>query len=71
MGVLRGIQDIKAPTLIALVAYWVLGVPLGYLLGFVFNFGIAGVWIGLSVGLTFAAIFLAARFFDKSRRLAI
>jgi len=69
MGVLRGIQDIKAPTLIALIAYWVLGVPLGYLLGFKLGFGIPGVWIGLLAGLTFAAIFLARRFFDKSARL--
>jgi multidrug resistance protein, MATE family len=71
MGILRGIQDVKVPTLIALVAYWVVGIPLGYWLGFHAGWGPKGVWLGLAAGLSFAAAFLAWRFNDKSRRIAL
>ncbi|MCU0449927.1 MAG: MATE family efflux transporter [Bernardetiaceae bacterium] len=71
MGVLRGLQDVKGPTLIALVAYWVVGIPLGYWLGFHWGWGAKGVWLGLAAGLSFAAVFLALRFHDKSRRATL
>ncbi|WP_448519758.1 MATE family efflux transporter [Rhodoflexus sp.] len=70
MGILRGIQDVKAPTIIALIAYWVLGLPIGYVLGFYFNMGVDGVWLGLALALTFAAVFLSFRFFNKGKRIA-
>ncbi|MCS7018895.1 MAG: MATE family efflux transporter [Cytophagales bacterium] len=69
MGVLRGIQDIKAPTIIAFVAYWVLGLPIGYVLGFTFHLGVNGIWLGLALALTFAAIFLGSRFFNKGQQI--
>lgn len=71
MGILRGIQDVKAPTIIALIAYWVMGLPVGYVLGFHFNMGVSGVWLGLALALTFAAVFLGFRFFNKGKRIAL
>lgn len=71
MGILRGIQDVKAPTIIALIAYWLMGLPVGYVLGFYFNMGVSGVWLGLALALTFAAIFLGFRFFNKGKRIAL
>ncbi len=71
MGILRGIQDIKAPTIIALIAYWVMGLPVGYMLGFHFNMGVSGVWLGLALALTFAAVFLGFRFFNEGKRIAL
>ena len=69
IGVLRGLTDIKGPTLITFVAYWVVSLPVGYLLGFTFNLGVDGIWIGLLIGLTVSAIFLTLRFNYKSRHL--
>lgn len=63
LGILRGINDTKIPTIVTLIAYWVIGLPLGYYLGFIAGYKAMGVWIGLSVGLTFSAIFLNWRFF--------
>lgn len=71
MGILRGIQDVKAPTIIALIAYWGMGLPVGYILGFYFDMGVSGVWLGLALALTFAAIFLGFRFFNKGKRIAL
>jgi MATE family multidrug resistance protein len=71
MGILRGIQDVKAPTIIALIAYWVIGLPVGYALGFYWNMGVSGVWLGLALALTFAAVFLGFRFFNKGKRIAL
>ncbi|KAA9346031.1 MATE family efflux transporter [Adhaeribacter soli] len=62
LGVLRGLQDVRIPSAISLVAYWVVALPLGYLLGFTFELGIYGVWTGLLVGLTIAALLLFLRF---------
>ena len=69
LGALRGMRDVKLPTYITLMAYWVLGIPSGYILGFVFDLGPTGVWTGLIVGLSVAAILLAFRFHRLSRRL--
>ncbi len=67
-GLLRGIKDVKLPTLLVAVAYWVVGLPFGYLLAFHFGWGAPGIWIGLITGLSLAAVFLVFRFLRMSRR---
>jgi MATE family multidrug resistance protein len=67
-GLLRGIKDVKTPTILIGIAYWVVGIPFGYLLAFQFNLGAAGMWLGLILGLTLASIFLIVRFFKMSKR---
>ncbi|MFY0252494.1 MATE family efflux transporter [Chitinophaga sp. 30R24] len=62
LGVLRGLGDVRIPTLITLLAYWVLGIPLGYLLGIKMGYGVEGIWWGLSIGLVVAALLLFLRF---------
>ncbi len=62
LGLLRGVQDTRVPMLIAVLAYWVIGVPTSYILGFVVGFDGVGVWLGLAVGLAFAAVLLVWRF---------
>ncbi len=69
IGALRGIEDVRIPTLISLIAYWFVGIPLGYVLCFQMNWGIEGVWIGLLAGLTAAAIMLAIRFLVVSNKI--
>jgi len=69
IGVLRGLTDVKIPTLITFIAYWVLALPIGYLFGFVFHFGVDGVWVGLLLGLTASATMLTIRFNIKSKQL--
>jgi multidrug resistance protein, MATE family len=61
-GLLRGIKDVKLPTALIFVAYWVIGIPVGCLFGFYYGMGAAGFWLGLILGLTFASLFLYARF---------
>ena len=68
LGILRGMSDVKVPTLITFIAYWVIGLPIGYVLGFNFHLGPNGIWIGLLLGLAFAAILLFKRFQWKSRQ---
>lgn len=69
LGVLRGLSDVKVPTVVTLVAYWVIGLPVGYLLGFVLDMGTIGVWVGLLIGLSISAIAHFTRFRGLSRRL--
>ncbi len=69
LGSLRGMADVKIPTIITLFAYWVVGLPVGYWLGFGLNFGPQGVWYGLLIGLSMAAVLLAFRFNSISLRL--
>ncbi len=61
-GALRGLTDMRVPTLITFVAYWLLALPIGYLLAFKFGLGAIGVWSGLAVGLGIAAVLLLRRF---------
>lgn len=62
LGILRGLTDVKVPTFITFVAYWLIAIPGGYVLGFVFDLGVYGIWYALSGGLTIAAIFHFYRF---------
>ncbi|EON76925.1 Multi antimicrobial extrusion protein (Na(+)/drug antiporter), MATE family of MDR efflux pump [Lunatimonas lonarensis] len=69
LGALRGLSDLKVPTLVTLVAYWVVGLPLGYLLAFPFGLDELGIWIGLLTGLTATAVLLFWRFHRISKRM--
>jgi len=62
LGILRGIRDIKKPTIVTFVSYWIISIPLSYLLGIKYDYGVYGIWVGLSIGLTLAAIFHVIRF---------
>jgi MATE family multidrug resistance protein len=69
MGALRGIEDVRGPTLIAVTAYWVIGLPIGYLLAFNLGMGAIGVWYGLLIGLSVASILLYYRFRYKTGKM--
>jgi len=69
MGSLRGMGDVVIPSSIAFTAYWVIGLPLGALLAFVFGWEVYGIWVGLTVGLVFASIVLLVRFLRKSKEI--
>ena len=68
LGVLRGLSDVKMPTVIALTAYWVIALPLAYFLGFPQKLGIYGIWFGLTAGLVFSAVALYSRFRHLTKR---
>jgi MATE family multidrug resistance protein len=68
-GLLRGIKDVKTPTVLIAIAYWAVALPIGLLLGFYFKMGAAGMWTGLILGLTFASGFLVRRFILEVRRV--
>ncbi|MEO7961274.1 MAG: MATE family efflux transporter [Ginsengibacter sp.] len=62
-GLLRGIKDVRVPTVYIAAAYWVIGIPLGCLMAFTFKMGAVGMWIGFVGGLTFSSLILNKRFF--------
>ncbi|GAB3259390.1 MATE family efflux transporter [Larkinella harenae] len=69
VGVLRGLSDVNVPTIITLFAYWIVGLPLSYVLAFWLHLDATGIWFGLLGGLTMAAILLPIRFFRLIKRL--
>lgn len=69
LGLLRGLQDTRVPMIMAAISYWVIGLPISYLLAFPFGFGPPGLWIGLVVGLLVAAILLGQRFWAMQRTM--
>jgi MATE family multidrug resistance protein len=69
LGALRGMSDVKIPTIITLIAYWGIGLPLGYFFGFTMGQGALGVWYGLWAGLSIAAILLYYRFNNLTKKL--
>ena len=68
-GCLRGMQDTKGPMWITMLAYWVVAFPIGIYLARHTDFGAAGVWIGLIVGLTIACALLLSRLYMNNKRL--
>ena len=69
LGALRGLQDVKIPTGITFIAYWVIGFPISYYLGLHTDFKSVGIWIGLLAGLTASAALLYLRFDYLTKRL--
>ena len=68
LGLLRGVKDTRAPMWIAVISYWVVGIPTSYLLAFKAGYGGVGLWLGLVVGLSVAAVLLMARFWGRVAR---
>ncbi|RYY36934.1 MAG: MATE family efflux transporter [Sphingobacteriaceae bacterium] len=71
LGILRGMGDVNIPTLITFIAYWIIGLPVGYFAGIYLGYGAIGVWVGLVFGLAAAAILLYIRFNKISRKLIL
>lgn len=69
LGALRGLEDVKVPTLLTFIAYWVIALPIGYLLGFKFDLGAEGIWYGLLIGLTIVAMVMSIRFNKLTKML--
>ena len=68
-GALRGLKDTRVPMWLAVFSYWGLGMTLGVGLGLGLGWGPQGMWLGLILGLTAAAVLMGARFQRSSRRL--
>lgn len=69
VGLLRGIKDVKIPTIFVAIAYWLIGIPVGYFLSFKLNMGATGIWLGFVTGLTASSILLNTRFLKRSKKL--
>ena len=67
-GALRGLGHTKAPMVLNFIGYWIIGLPLGYWLCFSGNFGVFGVWIGLTIALVFIATLVLREWWKESNR---
>jgi MATE family multidrug resistance protein len=70
-GILRGIGDTRTPMVMNVIGHWAFGLPAGWMLCFWYGWGVAGLWIGLSIGLIFVAIVLTLTWNLKSRDLVL
>ena len=71
LGALRGLQDVKIPTLICFIAYWIIGFPISFYFGKAEQLGSVGIWLGLLAGLTSSALMLYIRFNRLTKRLLL
>ena len=69
LGALRGMQDVKIPTIITLISYWLIGFPICYYLGLYTPLKSLGIWIGLLISLVSASIMLFIRFNFLTKKL--
>jgi multidrug resistance protein, MATE family len=69
LGVLRGIEDVNVPTVLTMIAYWIIALPVGYYLSFMAMMDATGIWIGLWAGLTVSAVLLTIRFYFLLKKL--
>lgn len=69
LGILRGMTDVNKPTFIVFIAYWIVGLPISYLLGIHLNMGLEGIWYGLTFGLMTSSLLLFLRYKYKSKSI--
>jgi MATE family multidrug resistance protein len=69
-GILRGTGETRTAMKASLVCHWFLGLPIGYVLCFVLDWGVFGLWIGLSTGLTVVAIWLVSFWSFRIREIS-
>ena len=70
-GALRGYKDTRIPLLIAFIAYWILGLPSGYVIAEYWGMGAVGYWLGILIGLSFAAVLLIKRLYKLSNEALV
>ncbi len=66
-GVLRGAGDTRAPLVVNILGFWLIGLPTSLILGFRLGFGPQGLWWGLVAGISAVALFLLIRVAFKFR----
>ena len=71
LGALRGLQDVRIPTIITFISYWLIGFPISWYFGKESTYGSFGIWLGLLAGLTTAAILLYIRFNYLTKKLIL
>ena len=69
-GALQGLQDTRIPLLLNIPAFWIIGLTLGYVLGFYFDLGSVGLWLGQSVGVATAALLFLIRWQQKLAQIS-
>ena len=69
LGALRGLQDVNIPALIAFFSYGLVGLPISYFSGIIFEYGVIGIWVGLLSGLSTSSILLFLRFQYLTKKL--
>lgn len=67
MGALRGLGDVRWPTVITFFGYWFCAIPAAWALAFATDYGPIGVWSGMALGLALCAVMLVARFGKLTR----
>lgn len=70
-GILRGYKDVKITLYLAVLSYWILGLPTGYVLANFCGYGPYGYWIGLIAGIAIGALFLMVRLYQVQRKFSI
>jgi MATE family multidrug resistance protein len=60
-GILRGLGETRVAMLVNILGYWLLGIPVSYVLGFRLGMGPVGLWWGLVLGLAVVATVLLVR----------
>lgn len=68
-GILRGMNDVVIPTLLSVISYWIIAIPISYICAFWLEWQIYGIWFGLVIGLIFLSILLYIRFIYQLRKL--
>lgn len=71
LGALRGMTDVKIPSILTFIAYWLIAIPIGTVLALVFEMRALGMWIGLGIGLTASAAMLIYRYHYQTKKLII
>jgi len=70
-GALRGLGDTRQPMIAHFLGYWVVGVPVAYVLCFPLHWGAAGIWVGLTAALILIGVALLAAWWRRSARTAV
>lgn len=70
-GALRGYKDVTITFIMAIISYWIIGLPTGYVLANYTDFGPVGYWLGLVAGLSAGAITLLIRLLRVQRKFAL
>ena len=71
LGVLRGMQDVKIPTIITFISYWLIAFPISFYLSAYTELASMGIWIGLLTGLTVSGTLLYLRFNRLTKKLIL